>query len=107
MLPVDVARGSHSRKRLAIRQDKTRPLLDALHAWMALQRRKVPEGSATDKALDDRLKRWAALVCASQATGNCRWTTTGARTRFGRLPLAATTGSLRAAYELVRGQQPS
>ena len=29
---------------------------------MALQRRKVPDGSATAKALDYSLKRWAALV---------------------------------------------
>jgi transposase len=49
-------------QRLAIRQDKTRPVLDALHAWMTLQRRKVPDGSATAKALDYSLKRWAALV---------------------------------------------
>ncbi|MDU7588322.1 MAG: IS66 family transposase [Acidovorax sp.] len=49
-------------QRLAIRQEKTRPILDALHAWMALQRRKVPDGSATAKALDYSLKRWAALV---------------------------------------------
>src|SRR5690606_9155919 len=49
-------------QRLAIRQDKTRPILDALHAWMTLQRRKVPEGSATAKVLDYSLKRWAALV---------------------------------------------
>ncbi len=52
----------NAEQRLAIRQDKTRPILDALHAWMALQRRKVPDGSATAKALDYSLKRWAALV---------------------------------------------
>jgi hypothetical protein len=31
-----------------------------LHAWMIAQRDLVPEGSAISKALDYRLKRWAA-----------------------------------------------
>ena len=49
-------------QRLAVRQERTRPLLDALHEWMTQQRRKVPDGSATAKALDYSLKRWAALI---------------------------------------------
>jgi transposase len=49
-------------QRLAVRRERTKPLLDALHEWMTLQRRKVPDGSATAKALDYSLKRWAALV---------------------------------------------
>ena len=49
-------------QRLAVRQARTKPLLDALHEWMTLQRRKVPDGSATAKALDYSLKRWAALI---------------------------------------------
>jgi transposase len=49
-------------QRMAVRQERTRPLLDALHEWMTLQRRKVPDGSATAKALDYSLKRWAALI---------------------------------------------
>ena len=37
-------------------------MADALHAWLRLQRRKVPEGSAIAKAIDYSLRRWAALT---------------------------------------------
>ncbi|UUZ78250.1 IS66 family transposase [Polaromonas sp. P1(28)-13] len=49
-------------RRLAIRQEKSKPIADALHRWMQLQRSQVTDGSATAKALDYSLKRWAALV---------------------------------------------
>jgi transposase len=49
-------------ERKAIRQDKTQPIADALHQWLTQQRQKVPEGSATAKAIDYSLKRWKALV---------------------------------------------
>jgi transposase len=49
-------------ERKAIRQHQTPPTLDALHEWMLLQRQKVPEGSATAKALDYSLRRWVALT---------------------------------------------
>ena len=44
------------------RQARAKPLADALHAWMIAHRLKVPDGSATAKALDYSLKRWDALV---------------------------------------------
>ena len=49
-------------QRQAIRQQQTKPLLDALQQWMALQRQKVPEGTASAKALDYSLRRWEALT---------------------------------------------
>jgi transposase len=49
-------------ERKAIRQDKTKPIADALHQWLTQQRQKVPDGSATARAIDYSLKRWAALV---------------------------------------------
>lgn len=49
-------------ERKDIRQQQTRPVLDALHQWMLLQRQKVPDGSATAKALDYSLRRWEALT---------------------------------------------
>ena len=49
-------------QRQIIRQQQTKPVLDALHQWMLLQRQKVPEGSATAKALDYSLRRWVALT---------------------------------------------
>lgn len=48
--------------RLLIRQAQSRPLADALHEWMLLQRGQITHGTATAKALDYSLKRWAALT---------------------------------------------
>ena len=44
--------------RLRIRQDKSLPLVQTLHDWLMLNRQKVPEGSATAKAIDYSLRRW-------------------------------------------------
>jgi len=52
--------GAEERK--AIRLEKTKPIADALHQWLTLQRQKVPDGSATAKAIDYSLNRWEALV---------------------------------------------
>jgi transposase len=49
-------------ERRAIRHDKSQPVADALHQWLTQQRQKVPDGSATARAIDYSLKRWAALV---------------------------------------------
>src|SRR3989344_223607 len=49
-------------QRQTIRQQQTKPLLDALHQWMLLQRQRGPEGSASAKALDYSLRRWVALT---------------------------------------------
>ena len=38
------------------------PVADALHQWLRQQRQRVPEGSATARAIDYSLKRWAALA---------------------------------------------
>ena len=40
-------------ERQAMRQQHTKPLLAALHEWMVLQRQKLPDSSATAKALVD------------------------------------------------------
>jgi transposase len=48
--------------RRQIRQAQSKPLADAFHQWMLLQRQKITDGSATAKALDYSLKRWAALT---------------------------------------------
>lgn len=44
------------------RQERSKPLLDALHAWLLLTRQKVTDGTATAKALDYSLRRWQALT---------------------------------------------
>ena len=51
-----------AKERLQIRQAKAKPAADALHAWLTAQRQKVPPGSATAKAMDYSLTRWAALT---------------------------------------------
>ena len=48
--------------RLALRQAQARPHWDALHAWLRLERQRVPEGSAIAGALDYSLNHWAALT---------------------------------------------
>jgi len=49
-------------ERRQLRQAKSKPLADALHQWMVLQRQKITDGSATAKALDYSLRRWGALT---------------------------------------------
>lgn len=45
-----------------MRQEKSQPLVQTLHEWLMLNRQKVPEGSATAKAIDYSLRRWQALI---------------------------------------------
>ena len=52
--------GAEERRR--IRQQQARSIADALHQWLTLHRQKVPDGSATGKAIDYSLKRWPALI---------------------------------------------
>ncbi|ATJ82691.1 mobile element protein [Halomonas beimenensis] len=49
-------------ERQRLRETRARPIADALHRWMLAHREKVPNGSATAKALDYSLKRWVALT---------------------------------------------
>ena len=49
-------------ERKATRQERARPIADALQQWLTQQRQKVPDGSATAKAIDYSLKRWVALT---------------------------------------------
>lgn len=56
------AKALSAENRKKIRQEKAKPVADALHKWLLLQRSKVPNGSATAKALDYSLKRWVALM---------------------------------------------
>ena len=55
-------RNATADERRAVRQQRTRPIVDALHQWMTLQRQKVPGNSATAKTLDYSLRKWQALT---------------------------------------------
>ena len=48
--------------RRQLRQRKSRRVAAALHRWLLAQRQRVPDGSATAKAIDYSLKRWQALT---------------------------------------------
>jgi len=48
--------------RLAMRQLRSKPLCDELHAWLQLERQRVPDGSGIANAIDYSLNRWAALT---------------------------------------------
>jgi transposase len=56
------AKSLDEEQRYRLRQQRARPLLDAFHAWLVAQRQKVPDGSATAKAINYSLKRWNALT---------------------------------------------
>ncbi|GAA0746995.1 hypothetical protein GCM10009107_15150 [Ideonella azotifigens] len=49
-------------ERRRIRQRKSRRVLAVFHRWLLEQRRLVPVGSATMKAIDYSLKRWTQLT---------------------------------------------
>ena len=53
---------SEPEQRRQARQQRSRPTADALHQWLVQQRHKVPDGSATAKAIHYSLNRWAALT---------------------------------------------
>ncbi|MGG1944699.1 IS66 family transposase [Trinickia sp. NRRL B-1857] len=48
--------------RREVRQERARPIADALHQWMLAQRKLVSEGSAIARALDYSLRRWEAFT---------------------------------------------
>ena len=44
-----------------MRQERSKPLWEELHAWLQLERTRVPDGSAIAKAIDYSLNHWQAL----------------------------------------------
>jgi transposase len=55
-------RDQDAEHRLQQRRSRATPLAQALHDWLVAQRAKVPHGTATAKAIDYSLNRWAALT---------------------------------------------
>jgi len=49
-------------ERLASRQRDAKPLWEELHAWLRLERSRVPDGSSTARALSYSLNAWTALT---------------------------------------------
>jgi transposase len=48
--------------RQRLRQQRSKPVAEALRQWLTRQRGQVPDGSATRKAIEYSLGRWAALI---------------------------------------------
>jgi transposase len=48
--------------RRQLRQQRSKPIADALQQWLTRQRGQVPDGSATANAIEYSLGRWAALT---------------------------------------------
>lgn len=48
--------------RRRLRQEQAKPVLDEFEIWLKRRRQQVPNGSATAKAIDYSLRRWAALI---------------------------------------------
>jgi transposase len=48
--------------RRQLRQQRSKPIAETLRQWLARQRGQVPDGSATAKAIEYSLGRWAALI---------------------------------------------
>jgi transposase len=50
------------RQELQLRKQRSKRLAESLRQWLTRQRGQVPDGSATRKAIDYSLGRWAALT---------------------------------------------
>ena len=48
--------------RLQLRQQRAKPLAETLRQWLVRQKNQVPDGTATAKAIEYSLGRWAALI---------------------------------------------
>lgn len=56
------AQDGNADQRCLLRQQQGRPAADTLQAWLLAQRQRVPDGSATAKAIDYSLGRWGPLT---------------------------------------------
>ena len=56
------ARELEPEARLLLRQQRAKPIADALHTWLTEQRQKLAKADATAKAIDYALSNWRALT---------------------------------------------
>src|SRR5919206_5763 len=54
-------RGRTAEERRAVRQERSKPLVDALHAWLTVQLGRVSSKSALAKAIRYALRHWTGL----------------------------------------------
>ena len=56
------ARELEPEARWLLRQQRSRPIADALHAWLTAQRQALAKADVTAKAIDYSLSNWRALT---------------------------------------------
>lgn len=56
------ARDLESPQRLLLRQSRSKPIADALHAWLLAKRQTLVKADVTAKAIDYSLSNWRALT---------------------------------------------
>jgi hypothetical protein len=56
--------------RLAVRQDRSRPLVTELGAWLRAERAKLSSKNPIAKAIQYSLKRWTAMIASSMTDGS-------------------------------------
>ena len=55
-------RGRPAEERRTLRQERSRPIVDALHAWLSIQLGRVSGGSTLAEAIRYALRHWPGLV---------------------------------------------
>jgi transposase len=93
-------------QRRCIRQQQGRPAADALHAWLLAQRERVPEGSATARAINYSLGRWGALTRYFD-DGHLPIDNNWAENQIRPIAIGRKTGCSPAACALANGLRPS
>ena len=77
--------GHAAEHRRAVRQDRSRPIVEALHDWLQEQIKRVSGASDLARAMRYAIRHWAGLVCSSTTVG-WRWTPTSSSVRSDRIP---------------------
>ena len=57
------ARDLEPQARKLLRQARSKPIADVLHAWLTANRQALAKADVTAKAIDYSLSNWAALTC--------------------------------------------
>src|SRR5262245_23425010 len=101
--------GMTPQQRLAVRNERSRPLIAELETWLRTQRGKLSRKSETAKAIDYSLKRWSALTrsLASSPMAVCASRTTPPNERCAASPSDDTTGPLPAPTKALDAPPPS
>ena len=61
--------GESAERRLAVRRERSAPLVDELETWMRTERTRLSRHAPVAKAMDYMLRRWGRLHPASSTTG--------------------------------------